>query len=385
MQRNDRLAIIGAGCAGLSLAAGLARQGFDLNAVALYERRTEYQQDRSWCYWGVEEHPWQELEFRRWWRWRLCYQGREVVVESRRYPYCLLPAGEFYHAALGIVRGTAGVRLELGTGVERIDPLATGHSLLLSCGTEAHAERVVDTRPPPALMSRRYPALLQHFLGQYIYTSEEVFDCDTVTLMDFDLDQSRGIHFVYMLPLQPNLAYVADTFFAHEPLDATIYRATLREWLRLRHGVVRFTVESEEQGVIPMLTAPTRLCHAGVRRLGLAGGAAKPSSGYAFLAIQRQTEEYLRRLATEGLGAQPPRPRSLGLEWLDRIFLCQMLDYPGAVPELMLRLFERCEGDALVRFLSDCPSAQDVWQVVRALPPLGLSLTALRRVNRWLS
>ena len=42
--------------------------------------------------------------------------------------------------------------------------------------------------------------MLQHFQGYVVETKEDVFDDATAILMDFRCDQSRGIHFIYLLP-----------------------------------------------------------------------------------------------------------------------------------------------------------------------------------------
>ena len=56
-------------------------------------------------------------------------------------------------------------------------------------------------------------SLLQHFIGLEIKTPHPVFDAGVVTLMDFRCDQSRGIHFIYLLPFSADTALVESTLF----------------------------------------------------------------------------------------------------------------------------------------------------------------------------
>ena len=53
-----------------------------------------------------------------------------------------------------------------------------------------------DTRPPIVPSG----SVLQHFRGIEITTKEEKFDPNIAILMDFRVDQSKGMHFMYLLP-----------------------------------------------------------------------------------------------------------------------------------------------------------------------------------------
>ena len=62
--------IVGAGCAGLSLAWHLVERGLGGRRLLLVDPRTEYGRDRTWCFWNVVEHPFEDLVTKRWSRWR---------------------------------------------------------------------------------------------------------------------------------------------------------------------------------------------------------------------------------------------------------------------------------------------------------------------------
>ena len=71
------------------------------------------------------------------------------------------------------------------------------------------AELVFDSRPPIAPKN----AMLQHFLGQEISVDKPVFDSLKAILMDFRVDQSRGMHFIYLLPFSPTCVLIESTLF----------------------------------------------------------------------------------------------------------------------------------------------------------------------------
>jgi lycopene beta-cyclase len=378
----DELTIIGGGCAGLALAAGLSEVVEDLGGAArLLEGRSSYTHDRTWCYWGVEGHPFNHLERFHWRRWKLRYAGRELVRGSDRYPYALLPSGLYYRENLQRIEQLGKIGIERGCEVQGYRRQKGGW-VIKTAGGVIHTKVLIEARA--GINQDKRQGLVQHFMGQYLRVEADVFDEGTLTLMDFDVDQSRGIHFVYLLPLSANTAYVADTYFARMPMDPGVYRANIRAWLKERYGVSRVEVDGEELGAIPMSCgyAARRLGRGGFA-LGGAGGAIKSSSGYAFTAIQRQVGQYLDRISENQCWCAPPAARPLGLEWLDRIFLTFMARDPGRMPELFMTLFERCDGDALVRFLSDRPTRGDIIQVIRAAPALGMSAAAIRGLGCW--
>ncbi len=379
----DELTIIGGGCAGLGLAAALSEAVEHLDGDALLlEGRPHYGYDRTWCYWDLEEHPYRRLERFHWRRWKVRYQGREVVQASERYRYALLPSGLYYRETLSRINALAKIHVERGCEVQGYAREGKGWRIDTNRG-HRHSKVLVEARGTFAERGDRR-GLLQHFVGQYLHLSEPILDPGVATLMDFDVDQSRGIHFIYMLPLTHDSAYVADTYFGHAAMEREVYRSNIRAWLRERYGVTRCDTDGEEFGAIPMSCGYSR------RRLGRggfavggAGGAIKASSGYAFCAIQRQIGNWLNDIRRNQCWCVPPPPRARGLEWLDRIFLSYMYQHPGRMPAVFTRLFETCEPDALVRFLSDRPTAADVAQVIRAAPPLGMTLAALRGLPCW--
>ena len=85
-RRHVDFAVVGGGCAGLSFATALADRLPDKNVIVL-ESRERYAQDRTWCDWSVEAHPFEGQIARSWSRWRVRHQGRDIECSSKRYAY----------------------------------------------------------------------------------------------------------------------------------------------------------------------------------------------------------------------------------------------------------------------------------------------------------
>ncbi len=376
-RRQYDLAILGGGCAGLSLAVSLVERGLGGRRLAIFEPRTGYRRDRTWCYWDVAEHAFSDAVAHRWERWAVRHGGRRIVREAQRHVYCEVPADAFYASALSRLANRPDVDLRLGTRVLGIEETARNVRVHTLAGS-FRVGRVFDGRPP----ARPPPGtLLQHFLGVHVRTSEPAFESDTVTLMDFDVASSpKGIDFAYVLPYSDREALVEATCFSTTPFTDDRYRATIDRYLETRLGVSKFETLWQERGVIPMQAVRPPRPTARVVPIGTAGGMVRPSTGYAFLAIQRWS-----RMAARGiLGATPlPAPRDRVSRVLDAIFLGFLRRHPERAPAVFAQLFERVEPDVLSRFLMDVGSARDRLAVVRAMPTGPFLAEALRAPGAW--
>lgn len=110
--------IVGAGCAGLSLAVHLLDAGASDLEIVLLDRRETHVRDRTWCYWSGLEHPFAAAESHSWHRWKVITSAGEVERGSPSVAYRCIPADAFYDLALERLERSPNVRLVRGTSVE---------------------------------------------------------------------------------------------------------------------------------------------------------------------------------------------------------------------------------------------------------------------------
>jgi lycopene beta-cyclase len=379
--------IAGAGLSGLSLAVALLDAGLpdDARILLVDPRETLSGADRTWCFFDLVPHAFESAITHRWSRWRVRNGAVEVSRSAPGITYCRIPGERFYELALERL-AAAGRRVELvrGVTVEHLEDRGAHVDVHTSAGV-LRARLAMDSRPPTLTRSAdagKNVHLLQHFRGRVVRSEQPVFEAGTATLMDFDVTQAHGIHFIYVLPFDTHTALVESTFFTELLLPDAAYETAIETWLARRRPGVMFQTISHESGVIPMTTEPFDAWPSPrIVRIGTAGGHVKPSSGYAFLAVQRFVREFAPRVVSAlGAGgcAEPPAARTPRTVALDTIFLSYLRNCPERAPNTFYRLFERVPPAVLVRFLSDTGTLADDLTVMRTSDSPRLALEAVR-------
>ncbi|WP_326701803.1 lycopene cyclase family protein [Streptomyces sp. NBC_01754] len=350
----DGVVVLGGGAAGLSLAHRLTEDPATRVTVVEAPDGPLRPAERTWCYWEAGPGEFEDAVVASWTRLRV--RGADgVTVESDPAPlrYRMIRSARFerlVHDRLAdgpsarLLRATAHEVRNTPYGAEVRCTTADARPLTL------RAEHVFDSRPPHGTPPHR-TLLLQHFRGWFVRTDTPRFDPGVADLMDFRVPQPRhGLAFGYVLPLAPDRALVEYTEFSRTPLSTPAYEAALRHYTTdvLRLGPL--TVESAEQGVIPMTDArfPRRTGPA-VFRIGAAGGATRPATGYTFAAVQRQSRAVAAALRHGRAEVPPPHGRrQLAMDAV----LLRALD-TGRVdgPRFFTDLFRRVPMERLLRFL----------------------------------
>ena len=370
MQRAE-VVVVGAGAAGLALACLLGEQG---TGVVLVEAPPgpARSPERTWCSWQAGPTGWEDAVTARWSRVAVhAPDGRERTYDLAPLDYTMIRSGDYERVAAERLSRTAVVR------VEALVEAITSDGVVV--GADVQGRWVFDTRPAPPARSGRV-ALLQHFRGWQVRTSEDRFDPTTAGLMDFRVPQPAGaVAFGYVLPTSPREALVEYTQFSRHVLAPQQYESALERWTGGVLGLGAVEVRGVEQGAIPMTDAPfPRRLGDRVFRLGAAGGATRPSTGYTFAAAQRQARGVAAALR-DGRDPEPPAayPRrhlamdALLLRALDRGLL------NGAA--FFADLFEAHPVERVLRFLDGSTSVREELAVMASAPRLAMLRAALVR------
>ncbi|MFC7328135.1 lycopene cyclase family protein [Marinactinospora rubrisoli] len=378
--------IVGAGAAGLTLAhtgAGAALPGAGAPEIALLDPPVgaARPKDRTWCFWEHGAGRWDAVLAARWDRLSVVApSGARQERATGPLSYKMLRSRDFTeHVRTGLAPNVHPCTATV-TAIEDGTDHATVHASRPD-GSEVRlrARWVFDSRPLPAPPAAR-TTLLQHFRGWFVRTGEDAFDPGTAVLMDLRTPQPRaGVSFGYLLPLSSRDALVEYTEFTREVLDDAGYDAALRRYTGRVLGLEGFTVTASEQGVIPMTDGRFRT-RVGRRvfRLGAAGGATRPSTGYTFSGIQRQAAAVVRALE-EGRTPVPPIPHRRRHLAMDAVLL-RALDtgrLDGA--DFFARLFARNDMRDVLDFLDGRSAFTRELAMGVTTPIAPMAVTALER------
>ena len=421
--------ILGAGCAGLSSCLALLEAGAD-GPILMIDARTHYADDRTWCFWDVEPTPFTHLARSRWDEWQVRTAAGTVTAAASATPYLCLAANDFYTFALASIARFGNVELRLGERAGEYrdagDPAANGPAAetavdlvaVSTAGGTVWAREVIDSRGL-SLSSEAVAAIKetstwvpQQFAGLHIVATRPVFDPGECRLMDFAVDQSRGLRFMYVLPSSPFQALVENVYMSEPRLAEGSYHREIEEYLLAEFGLesTEFVVAGAERGYIPMTDHRFgRQVSARVTAAGMRGGATRPSTGYTFLGIQRASSELVDRLIRErrvavrqgivhpdaggrtdaggrARAASVVRPTPAVADptcsLLDAVFLRFLADHPERAPHIFALMFGRVDTASLVRFLTERSGALDHARLILALPKLPFLRSAAKVLAR---
>lgn len=361
------LVILGGGCAGLSLSMALVAHGSRAPQTLVIESRTEFKNDRTWCFWSDRhkvlpykiQHTWQTM--------RVSNGGHSVSLDCGATPYHMLAAEDFYNSAVACIDSQPNITLRMGTSVLN-EPLFHGNlwNIDTSAGSIS-ARNVVDTRPPKPVMSGA-STLWQSFYGVEIECKKDIFEALSLDLMNFLEPDTRHVSFVYVLPVSPTRALIELTVFGSQPLEHKVLSEQLDTAVADRvNGSVYETLRSEH-GILPMgLNSAMHSPHKSYVRVGVMAGSARPSTGYCFQRIQWWAHQCAASLAHHRQPA-PHQPDPLALRFMDRIFLEVLKADPARGGSVFFALFSRASTARVIRFLSGNGSIVDSLAVIAAVP-----------------
>ena len=353
--------MVGAGAAGLALACLLGEQGgLDVVLVDAPEGLAR-SPERTWCSWQTGPTEWEQAVSARWHRVSVHDPGGQ----ERRYDLAPL---DYTMVRSRDYERVAGERLAR-TGVRRVEALVeriTADGVVE--GADLTGRWVFDTRPTQPAEPGRV-TLLQHFRGWFVRTAQDRFDPAVAGLMDFRQPQpAGGVAFGYVLPTSPREALVEYTEFSRAVLHDEAYESALNDWTSQHLQLGAFEVLGVEQGAIPMTDAPfPRRVGERVFRLGAAGGATRPSTGYTFSAAQRQARAVATALRD---GRDPEPPAAYGRRHLamDALLLRALDDRLLDGASFFAGLFAAQPAERVLRFLDGSTTLREDLSVMAASP-----------------
>tara|TARA_B110000027_G_scaffold67940_1_gene72641 strand:- start:183 stop:1280 length:1098 start_codon:yes stop_codon:yes gene_type:complete len=362
---KTELNIIGGGCAALSL-AGLSKSlnGYKINLYVGNQNKKI--NDHFWGFWKNKST---EIAFDisdySWSHWSIITYESKQILSSNTYPYCVIRRSKWLDYCLSQINNKR-------VNIVQEDALVRNNDLFVY-NNKIEGKYIFDSRQP------KIPSniLLQHFEGYIITSEKNIFDDKTVTLMDFRCDQSKGMHFIYLLPLNKNSALVESTIFSKNIEKPSFYLNAIKLYLRKYYNLTKFVKSHHEKGIIPMhdITVNSKFTY----NIGTRGGAVRPSSGYAFTFIQKQVFQIKSQLISKGK-IKTNVHKKLDL-FLDRIFIKVIELNPQIAPKIFSDLAKGINGDEMAMFMSGDCSFFTKFKIIKSMPKIPFMMAFLKIVK----
>lgn len=371
------LAILGGGCAGLSLARELAKKNIN-KSVVIIEPRTAYLDDRSWCFWAPIQHSLTDWVDCSWSQWSFGLQDQLKQSRSHRdFQYQYIRSGDFYRKSQLIIQDCSTIHLALGQAVKTVDAHQTGWQVVTDSAIYI-AQQVIDTRPPPSNLIDA-STLIQSFLGiEILLDQPSDMGASQVELMT-DMRLLEGeFCFTYILPFSERQLLVEVTVFASKAPAQADLQIELDKLLYKR-GWAQAKIIRTEYGNLPMgLPHEVTASSPQPVRAGMRGGALRPSSGYGFLRIQRWAEQCAKIYCEKG-ELLPQTVSVFFVRQMDRLFLQVIKKQPALAPILFDSLLGKTKPDRFIRFMNDQASLLDCLHIIANVPKIPFIKALLAR------
>jgi len=340
--------IIGGGCAGLSLAYELnLYKKLENKTLAIIEPREEYKRDKSWSFWKVNSHNFEDCVKKKWDNFTINIPEHTKYIECKDTPYQTIDSGLFYDKIINSLKQNNNIFF-----FKNISEISINNSFIFNS-----VANLQDSKAN----------LWQHFSGFEIETNKEIFDEEIFNLMDFDCDQRDDVHFFYTLPYSKKKALVETTWISNlKNTSIQDYDYQLNQYIKDTLKINDYKIKFKEVGAIPLFK-PNNIKRINQIDIGTAGGMTRLSTGYTFLNIQEHSK-YIRE-NLDNIQNSQIFTLNKKYQFLDNILLKVLKKYPKDIGQIFFKMFN-CAPNTIINFLSNKSSIYEDLSIISKMPKL---------------
>ena len=340
--------IIGGGCAGLSLAYELeVNNKLKDKTLAIIEPRKEYGRDKTWSFWKVFDHNFEDCIIKSWNNFTVNTSENSHELSTKKFPYQSVDSGKFYKKINSKLASNSNICF-----FKNLNEINLKSSIIFNSVFEGELDK---------------SKLWQHFQGVEIETSKDIFDDEILNLMDFNCDQKNNVHFFYTLPFSKNKALIETTWLSDlENQNLMDYDLQLENYIKNNLRIKNYKIKFIEKGAIPLFYHSIKQNNK-IINIGSAGGMTRLSTGYTFLNIQEHSKYILKnidkidKVIKYNLGQK--------YKFLDNIFLRVLKKNPEKMPNIFYKMF-KCPPNTVIKFLSNKSNILNDINIISKMPKL---------------
>jgi len=340
--------IIGGGCAGLSLAYELEiHKKLENKTLAIIEPRIEYKRDKTWSFWKIFEHNFDDCVKKNWKNFSINSPSGTKHLQCSNYPYQSIDSGLFYKKVINKLKENKNISF-----FKDIKDINQNNSFIFN---SVPSFKNNDNSP------------WQHFCGVEIKTKEKIFDDEIINLMDFDCEQRDSVHFFYTLPFEKDRTLVETTWLS-KMTDNSLkdYDGQIKNYIEKNLKIKNYEIIYKEEGAIPLFYPPN-INEKNKINIGTAGGMTRLSTGYTFLNIQEHSK-YIRE-NIDNIANTKTFEIGKKYQFLDKIFLRVLEKHPEKMPNIFYNMFN-ASSDSVIKFLSNKSNIIQDLSIISKMPKI---------------
>jgi lycopene beta-cyclase len=361
--------IAGGGLSGLSLACCMTSSALRDRSILIVDRDPKQRDDRTWGFWSNTPTPFDAAISHSWDHLQVVGEddAPHVIPLTGGYRYHVIRGLDFYRHIREKLAPFDNVTFLHG----RVDSIEDGRDAACVTveGTPHYARWVFNSLPQASPSDQAFQYLKMHFRGWEVLTATPSFDPDTVTFMDFRTPQEGEMRFFYVLPYAADRALVEFTLFSETILRRSAYEEALRTYLAEVLKIDSYTILAEEAGAVSITDDPLlRTLGKRIMAIGARAGRIKPSTGYAFIRVQKDCREIVDSLLLHGHPFDVPDDPDLH-DILDAVLLRVIARQGHQVQSAFGMMFRRNPIESILRFLDESSTPGENLRVIASMPP----------------
>lgn len=371
--------IAGGGSAGLTLAHLLLAHESSEKSILIIDKDDKSVNDRTWCFWEKEKNLFENLVYRQWSKASFLSPCFQQIFGLQPYSYKMIRGKDFYD----FMKLETSKSRNLTWVKSEITEINTKG--IVKTATEDYQGNLVFNSTygiEKFDIPSKYVQFLQHFKGRFIQTETPHFDPETMTYMDFRIDQKGDCRFGYVLPFSATEALVEYTIFSEQLLQPEEYEKGLDDYLQNFLRIEQYKIQEEEFGVIPMTDFPFPQQSGRIINIGISGGFTKPSTGYTFLRSQHILKKMVNNLAKQKDPlADLPYQKNRFLKY-DSTLLKVLKDGKHSGAQIFSDLFEKNGAQSVFKFLDEETNLAEEMKIMSSTPILAFGKAFIKTFGK---
>ena len=373
--------ILGAGASGLLLAYRMSLDSyFDDKSILIIDQKKDKGNDKTWCYWEEGDGEWDDLLTKKW--PKVFFGSKDFTETLNISPFCykMIRSEKFYHKLWRSI--------DLKSNITFIEDNVKTYSVadnkvkVVTNKSTYFGLKLLNSIPEKTVYEKqqKYPVLQQHFVGWFVKTKTNCFDDSVATFMDFNIPQNGNTRFMYVLPIDKNIALFEYTLFSKDLLERSEYEVAIKDYLKEKK-VTDFEILEKENGVIPMTSFKFQELNSNsILNIGTAGGWTKASTGYTFYNTSKKTKELISFLKEEDDFSVFSKRKKY---WIyDLLFLDVLAKNNEKGSALFASIFKKVDVKTILKFLGEESNLREDLKIITSVSPIPFILSIFKRFLR---